>query len=95
MPDAIHFVDYNGHGLGYEEVTIDGSTLRISSFWSYVPRFEFKLGGRPAAVEVQVWPWLTVQSFALLVGEDVVYAEGVNNTRVKLTGLSTDWCELA
>jgi hypothetical protein len=65
MADGMHIVDYNGHGLGYEQVTVDGFIIRIPSFWWYVPRFEFKLSGWPSVVEVRVYPWLTLRSFAL------------------------------
>ena len=81
LPGGTHFVEYDGAGLGYEQVSVDGNIVIRGSHRWYVPRFEFELGGRPAAVEVRVWPWFALRSFALLVNDHLIYAEGVGRER--------------
>jgi hypothetical protein len=71
-------VEWNGRGLGYESVRIDGVTVdrRPSSVW-FVPEFEFDLpGGYQGFLEVRVWPWLGVRALRLSVDGHVVYSEG-------------------
>jgi hypothetical protein len=94
MPDGIHFVEYDGRGFGYEQVTVDGLVIRKSWYW-FVPRFEFKLGGYPGSVEVRVWPWLLLRSLVLRVGDRVLYAEGTRGWADDKSGAPTDWDELA
>jgi hypothetical protein len=76
LPDGCHVVEYNGTGLGYERVSFDGSVICRTSLRWFVPRFEFKLGGWPARIDVRVWPWLALRSLTLRVGDRIVYAEG-------------------
>jgi hypothetical protein len=95
MSDGVHLVDYDGRGFGYEQVNFDGSILRILSLWWYVPRFEFKLSGWPSVVEVRVYPWLTLRSFALQVDGEVLYSEGVSDTGLKPLGGASDWRDSA
>jgi hypothetical protein len=76
LADGCHLVEYDGRGLGFEQVSVDGSVIRPTSWLWFVPRFEFKLGGWPCVIEVQVWPWLVLRSFTLRVGDRLVYAEG-------------------
>jgi hypothetical protein len=89
LPGGIHLVEYDGAGLGYEQVSVDGSTVIRGSHRWYVPRFEFELGVWPAVVEVRVWPWFALRSFALLVNDHLVYAEGVGRERSE----STRWLQ--
>jgi hypothetical protein len=95
LPDGPHVVAYDGTGMGFERVSVDGVVIRKSSFCWFVPRFEFKLGGWPAVVEVRVWPWLLLRSLVLRVGDSIVYAEGVNGRTKKPAGSPDDWAELA
>ncbi len=95
LPDGPHVVEYDGRGIGFEHVSVDGAVLRKTCWFWFVPRFEFKLGGWPGVVEVRVWPWLLLRSLMLRVGDRVVYAEGVNVGAKKLAGLPSDWAELA
>jgi hypothetical protein len=76
-------VEYNGRGFGYESVWVNGrcAARETSALW-FVPRFVFRLGFLPAAVEVRVWPWLTIRSFHLVVGDAVLYSEGSGTPRV-------------
>jgi hypothetical protein len=75
--DGWFLVEYNGRGLGYESVWVNGElALSSTSLMWFVPRFDFSLGPRPAVVEVRVWPWLTIRSFRLTVDDVVLYAEG-------------------
>src|SRR5262245_10935313 len=70
-------VEYNGRGFGYESVYVnDELALASTSLVWFVPRFEFRMGPHPAAVEGRVWPWLAIRSFRLIVEDAVVYAEG-------------------
>ena len=95
LPDGRHVVEYDGRGVGYEQVSVDGGVIRLTRWIWFVPRFEFKLGGRPAILEVQVWPWLTLRSLALKVGDDVVYAEGEDAPRIKPISELSEWRDLA
>ncbi len=94
LSDGIHSVEYNGRGLGYEQVSFDGAVIRKSWYW-FVPRFEFKLGGYPSVVEVRVWPWLLLRTLVLRVGDRVVYTEGTGGRDEKQIGVPNDWEELA
>ena len=66
MPDGAFVVHYSGRGIGYESVWVNGTQVpaRGDGLW-FAPRFEFPLGSTPAAVEVRVWPWLTIRSSTL------------------------------
>ena len=76
LPGGPHVVEYNGAGLGYESVSVNGVTTRETSWYWFVPRFEAKLRGMPLVVEVRVWPWLWLRSLVIRVKGRVVYAEG-------------------
>jgi hypothetical protein len=95
LPDGVHLVEYNAWGFGYEQIVIDGVVIRKRSWYWFVPRFEFKLGGHPGVVEVRVWPWLVLRSLVLRVGGRVVYAEGTGGWDKKPIGGASDWDELA
>jgi hypothetical protein len=74
--EGAYEIVYSGRGLGFESVFVDGSIAeRASGLW-FVPLFIFPLGSRMGAVEVRVWPWLTIRSFHLLVEDEEVYKEG-------------------
>jgi hypothetical protein len=55
-----------------------GNAVRNERLW-FGPVLVFPLGSRLAAVEVRVWPWLTIHSFHLLVEDEVVDAEGLRH----------------
>ena len=93
LSDGVHLVEYNGRGFGYEQVSVDGAVIRKSWYW-FVPRFEFKVGGFPSVVEVRVWPWLLLRSLVLRVGDRAVYAEGTGGSDKKLD-VASGWEELA
>ena len=93
--DGVHFVEYNGRGIGYEQVLVDGVVIRKRSWYWFVPRFEFKLGGRSGVVEVRVWAWLSLRSLVLRVGDRIAYAEGAGRWNEKQSELPSDWDELA
>jgi hypothetical protein len=71
-----HRVIYDGRGFGYEQVVFDGVVIRGYPRLWFIPRFEFRLGGLPASVEVRVWPWLGIRSLELRLQGVQVYAEG-------------------
>jgi hypothetical protein len=75
LPDGHHIVEYDGTGLGYEQVWVDGDVIRKRSLVWFVPRFDFKLGDWHSVIEVRVWPWLLLRSLVLLVGDQVIYSE--------------------
>jgi len=75
-------------------VSVDGLVIRKSWYW-FVPRFEFKLGGRTSAIEIRVWPWLLLRSLVLRVSDRVLYAEGVGGCFKDKLGAPRDWDELA
>ena len=93
--DGSHVVEYDGRGIGSEQVSVDGAVIRRASRFWFVPRFEFKLGGWAGGVEVRVWPWLSLRSLVLRVGGRVVYAEGVGAWERKQAGGPSDWDDLA
>jgi hypothetical protein len=95
LPDGPHVVEYDGKGLGFEQVSVDGAVIRKTCWYWFVPLFEFKLGGWPGVVEVRIWPWLLLRSLVLRVGDRVVYAEGVNVVAKERAGPPSDWAELA
>lgn len=75
--EGVFVVEYSGRGFGYESVWIDGVRAPGSNTGAwFVPRFDFDLGSAYAAVEVRVWPWLTIRSFHLVVAGEVLYEEG-------------------
>lgn len=76
LPGGPYLVEYNGRGMGYESVMVDGVETRKSSRKWFVPRFEFRLGACAADLEVHVWPWLAVRSLVLRIEDRIVYAEG-------------------
>jgi hypothetical protein len=94
MSDGVHIVEYNGRGLGYEQVSVDGAVIRKGWYW-FVPRFDFKLGGYPSVVEVRVWPWLLLRSLVVRVGDQVVYAEGAGDWYKKPISFPSDPDDLA
>jgi hypothetical protein len=40
------------------------------------PTFDFMVGSLPARIAVSFWPWLSIQSLWLTIGDKVVYSEG-------------------
>lgn len=74
--EGIYFVEYNGNGLGYESVYVNGreAVKSVSMLW-FVPRLEFRLGRLPCAIEVRIWPWLGFRYFALEVDGVIAYEE--------------------
>lgn len=67
---------YNGHGLGYEEILVNGEiAVRKSSFFWYVPKFEFNLGNFQAEVEVEVSYSFQIKHFNLEIDGYDVYFE--------------------
>jgi hypothetical protein len=94
LEDGPHVVEYDGRGMGYEQVTADGVVIRKTRWDWFVPRFEFKVGGWPGLVEIRVWPWLLLRSLVLRVGDRVIYAEGVPGLE-KRGGISRGWDDLA
>ena len=75
-PEGTYRVTYNGRGLGYESVSVNGelAASRASTLW-YVPEFYFPVGSMYALVKVRVWPWLSLRSFELIINGESVYSE--------------------
>jgi len=77
-PEELFLVVYNGWGLGYETVSVNGQVVnRETGVLWFAPRLTFYVGERLAVVRVRVWPWLTLRSLELLIDGWCVYAEGV------------------
>jgi hypothetical protein len=66
-------IEYNGRGLGYESVLVNGRlAVRTRSWLWFAPRLEFQLVALPAAIEVRVWPWFAMRSLELFIdGQEV------------------------
>lgn len=94
LPDGRHVVEYDGRGIGFEQVSVDGAVIRQTCWYWFVPRFEFKIGGWASVVEVRVWPWLSLRSVVLRVGDQVAYAEGKGEREKKQVGGLSDWEDL-
>ncbi|MBI5241888.1 MAG: hypothetical protein HY926_15555 [Elusimicrobia bacterium] len=72
-------VEYNGRGMGYESVLVDGRVAKKTrSYPWFVPRFYFQVRGRPAKAEVRVWPWCTLRRLRISVDEETAYQEPTN-----------------
>ena len=71
-------VTYNGRGIGWEGVYVDGeiATLHSSFFW-FVYQFEFRIGSHSAVIKVRVWPWLAIRSLRFSVEGKDIYSEGL------------------
>ncbi len=84
-PDGSYTVEYSGRGAGYETVAVNNEIVAggTSSPW-FIPEFQFKLGTRPAVLDVRVWPWLAVRSLSLSVDGRVLYHEGVGPARANV-----------
>ena len=69
-------VIYNGRGLGYEQVLVDGHVaVRKRSWFWFVPHFEFQFAGHSATFDVAVWPWFAISTFRFTIDGDLVYEE--------------------
>src|SRR5262245_65558837 len=69
-------IEYDGRGIGYESVYVNGRlAVETGGHLWFVPRFEFEHGPLRIAVEVRVWPWLTLRSFRLFVNDKEVALE--------------------
>jgi hypothetical protein len=76
-PQGDYVVEYNGRGIGYETVYVNGAiAVRQRSLAWFVPRFRFALGEYIAVLEVRVWPWLMLRELSLRVEGGLLYAEG-------------------
>lgn len=74
--DGVFDVEYDGNGLGYEQVLVNGETAQKTiSVWWYVPKFEFPIGNKNAVVKVGVSPLLKIRRFSLTIDGETVYAE--------------------
>jgi hypothetical protein len=75
-PEGIFTVEYNGRGIGFETVYVNGvnAIRRRSGLW-FVPRFEFFLGSYAAELEVHVSLWLTITELRLWVEKGLIYQD--------------------
>lgn len=75
-PEGVFEVIYNGKGIGYEEIIVNGEVAcrLLSHFW-YVPKFDFLIGNLESQVNVRVWAWLQIRSFDLVINGETVYLE--------------------
>lgn len=76
-PDGNFEVIYDGEGLGYERVLVNGEVVsKKKTIWWYAPEFKFEIGSIQAIIYVKVWVWLKIRSFVLEIGGERVYSEG-------------------
>ena len=76
-PARTYRVTYDGWGMGYESVLIDGVTVaRKTDLLWFVPRFEFHVGDLPAVLHVRFWPWSAFRAVRLELDGRVAYVEG-------------------
>jgi hypothetical protein len=73
-------VAYNGRGIGYESVSVNGACAvrqrsKLTATYVVAPEIRFFVGSRPAVVKVSAWPWLAIRAFSLEVDRQEVYAE--------------------
>jgi len=95
MSDGVHVVEYNGRPVGYEQVSVDRAIIRKLSLWWFVPEFQFWVGGHLGVVVIRVWPWFSLRSVHLWIGDELVYAEGDTEAAKKKKTSPGDWDELA
>lgn len=74
--EGIFEVVYNGKGVGFEEILVEGKTANRTTSWLwYVPKFNFNLGNSEAQIKVKVSPLLQISSFDLTIAGKTVYSE--------------------
>ena len=79
-------LEYNGRGLGKEEVMLNGVSLnRQSSITWFAPTFEIKNNNDTFKVEIRVWPWLSIRSMYVFLNNDIIYKEGAKPYKVSAT----------
>lgn len=75
-PHGTFEVAYNGTGIGYEEVLVNGEIAkRKQSLLWYVPEFDFTVGGAQAKISVRVWAWTQIRVFDFEINGETVYSE--------------------
>ncbi len=75
-PQGVYVVEYNGRGLGFETVYVNGhvAARQRGRVW-FVPQFTFSLGGQTAVLDVRIWPWITLRMMSLRVDGALVYRD--------------------
>ena len=73
---GIHRIEYNGRGIGFETVKVDGqvSVQKRSWFW-FIPKFTFQLESISGEINVRVGPSLSIRSFRLILNSVIYYQE--------------------
>lgn len=85
--DGPHTLEYNGKGMGYESVLIEGQEVcRLPSHSWFVPRFDFEFMGRDTTLLVQVAPLKGTIQFAIWQGNHCLYQD---DTRLEPGALKT------
>ena len=75
-PEGVFEVTYDGKGMGYEEVLVNGEVAcRMQSLFWYVPKFDFFIGSLKSQINVSVGASLQIRSFSLIVDGEVIYSE--------------------
>lgn len=75
-PHGVTEVIYDGRGIGYESVLIEGQPiLSKTSVWWYIPEFSFNVGEYSGEISVRVWAWLSIKSLSLQVDNQILYSE--------------------
>ncbi len=75
-PQGVNEVIYDGRGIGYESVLVEGQPiLSKASFYWYIPEFNFNVGEYSGKISVRVWAWLSIKSLSLQVDNQTLYSE--------------------
>jgi hypothetical protein len=74
---GLYRLSYDGRGMGYESVVIDGLVVQKKRSWLwYVPRFDFAIDSLPGVIEVRVGPWFSIRAIRLKISGQVLFEEG-------------------
>ena len=88
-PSDEYLVEYDGYGLGFESVLVDGEVVaKEQSMVRMVPQFDFLIGPHSAVIRIETKLWRDLlaplvgrlESFVLEVDNKVIYEDGKSET---------------
>ncbi|MGC4047472.1 MAG: hypothetical protein QM758_27060 [Armatimonas sp.] len=75
--DGTHTLEYNGKGVGYESILLDGQEIRRTpSATTFVPRFDFPLQGQDTTLLIHIHPWPIATRLTIWQENNCLYNEG-------------------
>jgi hypothetical protein len=70
-------VEYNGWGMGYESVIVNGEVVaRFGTMTAMVPKFDFVLDQQPVTLLLNANIWGKIYTMQLQIADHIVYSEG-------------------